>query len=162
MGDGGMSILKVDTINEKTTGNGVYIPGHVIQVVQGETNTAYTSATTSYSDTGLSATITPTSTSSKILISLAQHYRFDRYGFSIKVLRGSTDVNSPAGRYMVYSQDANDDLRGYHNYTLIDSPSTTSATTYKTQSALSNGSGENLQLNGNSFYSYLTLMEIAQ
>ena len=157
-----MSILKVDTINEKTTGNGVLIPGHVVQVVQGETNTVYSSATTSYGDTGLSATITPKSASSKILISLAQHYRFDRYGFSIKVLRGSTEVNSPAGRYMVYSQDANDDLRGYHNYTLIDSPSTTSATTYKTQAALSASSGVNLQLNGNSFYSFLTLMEIAQ
>ena len=31
-----MSILKVDTINEKTTGNGVAIPGHVIQVVASE------------------------------------------------------------------------------------------------------------------------------
>ena len=29
-----MSILKVDTINEKTSGNGVAIPGHVIQVKQ--------------------------------------------------------------------------------------------------------------------------------
>ena len=28
-----MSILKVDTINEKTSGNGVAIPGHAIQVV---------------------------------------------------------------------------------------------------------------------------------
>ena len=156
-----MSILKVDTLQPATAAR-VLSAGHIVQVVQGETNTVYSSATTSYGDTGLSATITPTSTSSKILISLAQHYRFDRYGFSIKVLRGSTDVNSPAGRYMVYSQSANDDLRGYHNYTLIDSPSTTSATTYKTQAALSASSGVNLQLNGNSFYSFLTLMEIAQ
>lgn len=29
-----MSILKVDTINEKTTGNGVIIPGHVVQYQQ--------------------------------------------------------------------------------------------------------------------------------
>ena len=29
-----MSILKVDTINEKTTGNGVHIDGHVVQVQQ--------------------------------------------------------------------------------------------------------------------------------
>ena len=35
-----MSILKVDTINEKTTGNGVLIPGHVVQVIQGSTNTS--------------------------------------------------------------------------------------------------------------------------
>lgn len=37
-----MSILKVDTINEKTSGNGVAIPGHVIQYSQTETNTATT------------------------------------------------------------------------------------------------------------------------
>ena len=33
-----MSILKVDTINEKTSGNGVLIPGHVAQVKQGSLN----------------------------------------------------------------------------------------------------------------------------
>ena len=32
-GDSPMSILKVDTINEKTSGNGVQIPGHVIQTI---------------------------------------------------------------------------------------------------------------------------------
>ena len=60
--------LKVDTINEKTAGNGVYIPGHVIQVVQGSTNTSASGDTTTYTDTNLSATITPKSASSKILI----------------------------------------------------------------------------------------------
>ena len=29
-----MSTLFVDTINEKTSGNGIEIPGHVIQVVR--------------------------------------------------------------------------------------------------------------------------------
>ena len=45
-----MSILKVDTINEKTTGNGVAIPGHVIQVVNGLLTTGAENNTASYVD----------------------------------------------------------------------------------------------------------------
>ncbi len=72
-----MSNLYVDTINEKTSGNGVHIPGHVIQFAQSESNT-----TTSWSQNNTrsalygtgrvnrayieatSLTITPKSTSS--------------------------------------------------------------------------------------------------
>ena len=39
-----MSTLYVDTITEKTSGNGVQIPGHVVQVVQRTTLDYYTSA----------------------------------------------------------------------------------------------------------------------
>ena len=53
-----MSILKVDTINEKTSGNGVIIPGHVVQVVNGRTCSTATGGST-YSTTGNSVTITP-------------------------------------------------------------------------------------------------------
>ena len=125
-----MSILKVDTINEKTTGNGVLIPGHVVQVIQGSTNTSVSGDATTYTDTNLSATITPKSASSKILIKVNQHYRFDRYGFSIRVLRGSTAIQEPAYKFSQYSADYNDDLRGYYTYEIIDTPSTTSAVSY--------------------------------
>ena len=37
-----MSTLFVDTINEKTSGNGVAIPGHVVQVVKTEEAELYT------------------------------------------------------------------------------------------------------------------------
>ena len=157
-----MSILKVDTINEKTTGNGVLIPGHVVQVIQGSTNTSVSGDATTYTDTNLSATITPKSASSKILIKVNQHYRFDRYGFSIRVLRGSTAIQEPAYKFSQYSADYNDDLRCYYTYEIIDTPSTTSAITYKTQYACNLSSGVGVRLNDNSFYSYLTLMEIAQ
>ena len=69
-----MSILKVDTINEKTSGNGVAIPGHVVQTVYNEhiTRTAYTSANTAHDL--FSAIITPKSATSKILVSISlQH-----------------------------------------------------------------------------------------
>tara|TARA_R100000231_G_scaffold82527_1_gene63073 strand:+ start:136 stop:609 length:474 start_codon:yes stop_codon:yes gene_type:complete len=157
-----MSILKVDTINEKTSGNGVLIPGHVVQVIQGSTNTEVSGDTTTYTDTTLSATITPKSASSKIFIKVNQHCRWDRYGLSIRVLRGSTAIQEPAQKFTLYSADVNDDLRMFYINEILDTPSTTSAVTYKTQYASNVSSGASIRLNGNGFYSYLTLMEIAQ
>ena len=158
-----MSILKVDTINEKTTGNGVLIPGHVIQVVQDKTNTETAIDGTTYKDTTLSASITPKSSSSKILLKVNQHCRWDRYGFSLRVLRGSTVIDEPAQKFTLYSADLNDDLRMFYVLEIFDTPSTTSTVTYKTQAAnnVTSGAG-NTRFNGNGFYSYLTLMEIAQ
>ena len=66
-----MSILKVDTINEKTSGNGVQITGHVIQTAN---NTSPPTAieTVNNNDTwvatGVHTSITPKSTTSKMLI----------------------------------------------------------------------------------------------
>ncbi len=157
-----MSILKVDTINEKTSGNGVLIPGHVVQVVHARTNTQVSGDTTTYTDTTLSASITPTATSSKILIRVNQHIRWDRYGLSIRVLRDSTAIQEPANKFKLYSADTNDDLRAFYMIDIMDEPSSTSAITYKTQYASNVSSGANIILQGNSFYSYITLMEIAQ
>ena len=66
-----MSTLKVDTINEKTSGNGVTIPGHIIQIVKSEVtgNVQATSAT--YLDVGHSLVITPKFASSHVLL---QHF----------------------------------------------------------------------------------------
>ena len=61
-----MSTLFVDTINEKTNGNGVQIPGHVLQVVEGTRTDGTNTNSASYVDAGLSAAITPKSTSSKV------------------------------------------------------------------------------------------------
>ena len=82
-----MSILKVDTINEKTSGNGVVIPsgqtlnvsagtfvpsaGQVVQelVTRITSNTSFSS--NSYTDaSGFALTITPKYASSKIIISM--------------------------------------------------------------------------------------------
>ena len=63
-----MSKIFVDDIVEKTSGNGVQIPGHVVQIVQGEYSTQILSSSSTYTATGVAATITPSSTSSKILV----------------------------------------------------------------------------------------------
>ena len=79
-----MSTLFVDTINEKTTGNGIKVPGHVVQVVTATLNPTAQFATTSTSyvtDGDLpSATITPKFTDSKILIHYTTGMQHDGTG----------------------------------------------------------------------------------
>ena len=68
------SIIKVDTIQTAAGGTptasslGIGGVGKIGQVVQATTSTESTNTSASYADTGLSASITPTSTSSKILV----------------------------------------------------------------------------------------------
>ncbi len=67
-----MSILKVDTINEKTSGNGVAIPGHVVQYIPATFatfQTRFTTTSNSYGASSYSLTITPKSANNIILIS---------------------------------------------------------------------------------------------
>ena len=157
------STLIVDEIQGANTAANVKLPaGCILQTIQGSTNTAMTSASTSYADTNLTATITPKFATSKVLVRISQHYRFDRYGFSIKIMRGSTAVHAPVNNYMVYNSDSNADQRSFLNYEVLDSPSSTSALTYKTQVILATSATVNLQLQGNDFFSFITLMEIAQ
>ena len=66
-----MSKLFVDDIVEKTSGHGVVIPGHILQVVNAQSMTQVTTTVTDLTnatETGLNVTITPSSTSSKCLI----------------------------------------------------------------------------------------------
>lgn len=126
-----MSTLFVDTINEKTTGNGIIIPGHVLQVVQGTTTTESSTTSTAFVDSGLSVTITPTSSSSKILImsDFGTSSADSTGGMIIQLLRGSTTlfyrgVSYKGGTTVLYNNASLNHL---------DSPSTTSATTYKVQ-----------------------------
>ena len=75
-GDSTMSILKVDTINEKTSGNGVYIPGHVIQTVSKTFQNVTSTTSTSFIDvTGGSLAITPKSLLVKFMCSLISFFR---------------------------------------------------------------------------------------
>ena len=170
--DGAGEILLSDGDGSNLTG-----VGKVLQVVQGTTSTNVTISGTTYTDTTLSATITPTSTTSKILVLVNQMTYI--YGTSsaqvnagIKLLRGSTAILTPftdtAGPLEPYLEIGNatevyNTFRHTINY--LDSPSTTSATTYKTQGALRNtGSGRILRFQVDSTVngtSTIILMEIA-
>jgi len=143
--------------------------GNIIQAVQVNYSTAVESTnTSSYTDTGLSGTITPTSSSNKILVMLAQNFRLasatngGQNGGSIQILRGSTNITTNQAAYLFYnSTGVSASLFNYTNYSVqvLDSPSTTSATTYKTQQIVY-GTGNSIYANY-AGVSYLTLLEIA-
>ena len=143
--------------------------GNIIQVVQVNYASAIESTnTSSYTDTGLAGTITPASSSNKILVMLSQNFRLasatngGQNGGSIQILRGSTNITTNQQAYLFYnSNNQSATLFNYTNYSVqvLDSPSTTSATTYKTQQIVY-GTGNSIFANY-AGKSYLTLMEIA-
>lgn len=140
--------------------------GKVLQVVNASTNVGATTTSTSLVDTNLTATITPTSATSKILVIVSQNgcgKNATAAGrLTLAILRGTTVL-----QYLT-------DVAGYNNAatinyfnnvsgTYLDSPATTSATTYKTQ-FLSEG-GSSVSVNDTYANTYksastITLMEI--
>ena len=136
-----MSVLKVDTVNEKTSGNGVYIPGHVIQVVSDTRTDSGSTTSTSYVDiSDLSVSITPKSTSSKVLVTFCVNMGTDDANFGyLRLMRGSTAVavgDASGTRVQATAQyyaENNEGNIGLRSFTFLDSPATTSAVTYKVQ-----------------------------
>lgn len=135
--------------------------GSVLQVVHG-TASSEVQHTTSYTDTGLSASITPTLTSSKILIKVNQHCYVGRYGGSLKLLRDTTDIWEHGEGYGVYfDPNANINARLFQSFNYLDSPSSTTQLTYKTQGKQYLAAGLFETQNNDVFDSFITLMEIA-
>jgi hypothetical protein len=139
--------------------------GKVLQVVQATTATQTIVASTTYTDTTLTATITPTSATSKILVFVNQAVyasRTNAAGTTIRIVRGATTIFSPdtSGYSISYTDGAN--IGDMICLTYLDSPSTTSATTYKTQGRTydSGSSGVSTFQNGGVSQSVITLMEI--
>jgi hypothetical protein len=118
--------------------------GKVLQVIQATTSTAVTVATSSETDTGLSATITPSSATSRILVLVYQNinaYRaLAQAGATVHLYRGATKIVNGGGgadnsiRMNISPTMTITDvsIRTNNNISYVDSPSTTSATTYKT------------------------------
>ena len=136
--------------------------GKVLQVVQGTYSTQVSSTVTTFIDTGLTATITPSSTSSKILVLVTQAgvYKTETGAgndVNVKLLRGSTTLSTQTGGYTNTSTRLQ---LGPFGFNYLDSPSTVSATTYKTQfaSGVAAGNSTNVQANNND--STIILLEI--
>ena len=166
-----MSTLYVDTITEKTAGNGVQIPGHVVQVVQGFDNTQANTnnSTDTEALTGLRTSITPTSTSSKILVTISYHVVTTTNSSHATVfLKRSTDGGSSFSNLSNYLQGTGNETHrnafsvsyfGQHTQVILDSPATTSTCTY---SIFVRTNGSNIRLNDNGAGTRIILQEIAQ
>jgi hypothetical protein len=142
-------------------GHTLYAPGSVLQVVQGTTTTGVNSSTTSYVDTGLSATITPKSTSSRVFVLVTQHI-YKSAGSSenapnLRIVRNST-VLGGGGVYI--RTVTNMELNTTETLQILDSPNTTSPVTYKTTFA-NNTAASLVQVQPYGAPSTITLMEIA-
>jgi hypothetical protein len=138
--------------------------GSVIQTVTASYGTQATNGSTSYTDTGLTATITPTSSTSKILVLVNQSSiaKDGATSVNIKLLRNATDIIVFGGTMSASASSAATSASSA-TCSYLDSPATTSATTYKTQFAINNGSGVNAYVQWNSIgSSTITLMEIKQ
>ena len=153
--------------------------GSVLQVVQASTSSQFDSTSTTYADSNLTASITPTSATSKILVLVNQHIfaaggAAVGYGFQtnagVKLVRGATDLVTPSsdsgGKGSIFLSTGVAPasgfivIAGYVSFTYLDSPATTSSTTYKTQVALGT-SGMGHAYANSSNPSFITLMEIA-
>ena len=167
---GGLPDGIVDT--DMIAANAVTAPkrgtGAILQVVQHAYDTANNVTDTSaYQDTGLQGSITPTSSSSKILVMVSQSFRLaaaandTQNGGAIIIQRGSTTI-SQKNAYELYNSISGLSNTQFsydvYNNQILDSPSTTSSVTYKTQAIVYGSGSIYLQYGGRS---YLTLIEVA-
>ena len=167
------SIVPVGGLPAGASGGGIIqtvTATHSTQVSQASNGSGSTQTT--LSDTGLTASITPSSNSSKVLVMVHQHYGFDDGGdrqlhYNIVVRDGSNN-NLNGGIAVGGASEGTlryKNLEGYYQYYdchFLHSPSTTSAFTYKVSMNLyvSYGGSSTMYAQRNSNESRITLYEI--
>ncbi len=170
-----MSTLSVDTITGQTTAANVKFPaGVVIQAVDTSNNGEVTVQNNTFVDTGLTLSITPKFATSKILVTCTQQVQAWNTS-SYATARWRIMRNVGGGAFTAIYQDtsaANGNIFFYDyggsgincytpvSYTMIDTPSTTSACIYKTQGCQGSNGGNRAIFNG-SAPARIVLMEIA-
>jgi hypothetical protein len=143
--------------------------GSVLQVVQAvKTDTATTSSLTFGDITGLSVSITPTSATSKILVLLTLGgIAINPNAVQINLVRNSTNIAQPdSGPNKATMSPYPGAINASRNSSInwLDSPATTSATTYKVQWCVDGGTAYlNRHISGLDYNSVstITVMEIA-
>ncbi len=160
--------MAIITLNNNSLSNISSLPagvgGKVLQVVNATFGTATTTSSSTYADLGLSASITPSSTSSKILVTvhLSGCQKNNNALLGTRLLRGSTTIYT-IDNMSLYTNTADQNAIGTVSTSYLDSPSTTSATTYKVQFRSVDNNAYvyiNNDFSGGS-NSNITLMEIA-
>lgn len=146
--------------------------GAVLQVVQASTNSTISTTSTTFTGSGLTASITPTSATSKILVGLSGgQWRFVSSGSTGEgwvQLWKSVGGGAYAAVNSFGGSDIQEILINYTNSTVgiphslqyLDSPATTSAIIYQPYFKTTS-SGITVNYNLSSVITYITLMEIA-
>jgi len=155
-----------DTINVAAGATAGF--GKILQVVQGTHTTPVSNSTSTYADTGLTASITPISTSNKILVLVNQSYLIQnttasQAGGAIRLMRDTTVISGGVERFELYFRvvgDTNRSLYGRQTINFLDTPSSTSALTYTTQLARY-VSGDSISTSPSNMEASIILMEVA-
>ena len=153
----------------KTDGSGILSfaaagGGKILQVLHTTDNTAYSQSSDTYTDMGLSATITP-QTNSKVLILIRIHTLMagsDNEGYGIKILRDSTDIYTSPMKYELYQFSADTSEQRFRSgWNYLDSSvggNGSNAITYKVQVATLGS--RSVTFTEQSSISSITLLEI--
>lgn len=136
--------------------------GSVLQVVQANYSTEVSSSSASYVTTNLVGTITPTSSTSRVLVITSMQISraagtSSNSGMNLQLQRNATAIQT--SQSLLYT-NSNLALRAIYAYSYLDSPATTSATTYTWYMAQQNA-GDVIYTNTNNTTSTIILMEIA-
>jgi hypothetical protein len=147
--------------------------GGVIQMVTATYATQTSTTSTSYVDTGLTATITPKFSTSKILVLSSNYYQSyvtsgnkRDTGGAFQLVRNSTNVWDSGGTVNCYIDGSNLAVLSFNilnlwNLSYVDSPATTSATAYKIQFTAVSSNTMVVNPGGSNAPSTITLLEIA-
>ena len=144
------SIANAKLVNDSVTVNGTSIDlgasetitaGKVLQVVSATSTSPKSTTSTSFVDTNLSASITPSSSSNKVLVLVqGQMYIATDGGQAVTtILRGTTNLGN-SDRGMMQHSDFEDRFQANDSMIYLDSPSATTSTTYKVQIKVYSGS----------------------
>jgi len=131
-----------------------------LQIVSASTDTPVASSSSTYAATGLTATITPSSDTSKVLVLVNQNglRKQQNTSISLQLNRGVTTISTFA--YAAYTNSTSDNDVGGTSVSILDAPATASAVTYSTTfNSTSNAAITNVQLGP--VMSTIILMEIS-
>ena len=135
--------------------------GKVLQVVHAMSATEVATNGDTYADTGLTANITPSATSSKILFFASNDCT--KHGgdtsVAIRAYRGSTEIGGTIIGRRICDTDDGGKSQSVFSFAILDSPSSTSQLTYKTQYNNTYAAGT-VRINAGSGSSTMYLMEI--
>jgi len=145
--------------------------GKLLQVVYATSTTTTNVASTTFTDTGLSATITPSSATSKIYVMATQNHRISRLNNSqyanIRLLRDSTVIIDYTGNtdFSVIGAGGSGLSTAFLVYSFpvmyLDTPNTTSAITYKLQGKVETTTNSGfVEFQNDTSDSTMTLLEI--
>lgn len=139
--------------------------GKILQVVNATYATSTSNSTSTFADTGLTASITPSSTSSKILIIVSQNgcvKATNNTSLALRLLRDTTQLTVFASQAGANTTTTTNSI-GSCSTCYLDSPNTTASVTYKTQfrSIVGVASVAVQVTNGDTAASTITLLEVA-